>query len=79
MKMGNKNPHFTVVKECKIDGNTTATIIVATVTGAKKTDADRVRNAAKKLLPTYHIFIWTYAEFVCRNLDVRSAENEAEN
>ena len=47
MKMGNWNRSFTVVQECKIDGNTAANIIVATLTSANKTDADQARNAAK--------------------------------
>ena len=48
MKMGNWNRSFTVVLECKIDGNTAANNIVATLTTANKTDADPARNAAKK-------------------------------
>ena len=48
MKMGNWNRSFTVVQECKIDGNTAANNIVATLTSANKTDADPARNAAKK-------------------------------
>ena len=48
MNMGNWNRSFTVVQECKIDGNTAANNIVATLTSANKTDADPARNAAKK-------------------------------
>ena len=48
MKMGNWNRSFTVVQECKIDGNTAANNIVATLSSANKTDADPARNAAKK-------------------------------
>ena len=48
MKMGNWNRSFTVVQECKIDGNTAANNIVATLTSANKTDADPARNEAKK-------------------------------
>ena len=47
--MGNWNRSFTVVQECKIDGNTTANNIVATLTSANKTDADPARNAAKRV------------------------------
>ena len=48
MNMGNWNRSFRVVQECKIDGNTAANNIVATLTSANKTDADPARNAAKK-------------------------------